>query len=190
MSRWEPNAADRLGQAAVDLFTDRGYEDVTVAEIAERAGLTKRTFFRHFADKREVLFGGQDAYRGLFADAIAGAPAGATPLEAIGAALAAFAVGFAAERREFLAKRQAVITCNPDLRERDLLKAAALTAAMSEALVKRGVKQPTASLAAQVGAIALGDAFVRWLQPGNRTSMAKLAEQALRRLGAATVDLR
>lgn len=190
MSRWEPNAAQRLSEAAVQLFIDSEYEDVTVAEIAERAGLTKRTFFRHFADKREVLFSGEDAYRGLFADAIAAAPAEATPLQSIGEALAAFAAGFASDRREFLAKRQAVITGNPDLRERDLLKAAALTAAMSEALVERGVSQPTASLAAHVGALALRDAFSRWLQPGNRTSMATLAKQALRRLSAAAEDLR
>jgi AcrR family transcriptional regulator len=190
MSRWEPNAAARLGVAAVELFADRGYENVTVVEIAERAGLTKRTFFRHFADKREILFRGQDAYREMFAEAIAGAPANATPMEAIAATLAAFAAGFADDRREFLAKRQAVIAGNSDLKERDLLKAAALTEAMADALAKRGVKPPTAKLAAQVGALAFDDALHRWLQPGNRKSMAKLAEQALRQLGAAMEALR
>lgn len=190
MSRWEPNAAERLGVAAVELFADRGYENVTVVEIAERAGLTKRTFFRHFADKREILFRGQDAYREMFADAIAGAPAGATPMEAIGAALAAFAARFADDSREFVAKRQAVIDGNPNLKERDLLKASALTAAMADALVARGVKPPTANLAATVGALALGDAFQLWLQPGNRKSMAKLAEQALQQLGTAVDELR
>ena len=190
MSRWAPNAAERLGVAAVELFAERGYDDVTVVEIAERAGLAKRTFFRHFTDKREILFRGQDAYRQMFADAIAGAPAEASPMEAIGAALAAFAAGLADDRREFLAQRQAVIASNSDLKERDLLKAAALTAAMADALVARGVKPPTASLAANVGALALGDAFQRWLQPGNRKSMAKLAEQALRQLGTAVAALR
>jgi AcrR family transcriptional regulator len=190
MSRWEPNAAQRLGVAAVELFADRGYEDVTVVEIAERAGLAKRTFFRHFADKREILFGGQDAYREMFAVAIAAAPAGATPMEAIGAALAGFADGFADDRRDFLAERQAVIAANSDLKERDLLKAAALTAAMADALVARGVKPPTANLAANIGALAFADAFQRWLEPGNRRSMAKLAEQSLRKLGAAIDELR
>jgi AcrR family transcriptional regulator len=190
MSRWEPNAAERLGVAAVELFADRGYEDVTVVEIAERAGLTKRTFFRHFADKREILFRGQDAYREMFADAIARAPAEASPMEAIGAALAAFAAGFADDRREFLAKRQAVIAANSDLKERDLLKAAALTAAMADALVARGVTPPTANLAANIGALAFADAFQRWLQPGNRKSMTKLAEQALRHLDTAIEGLR
>ncbi len=176
--------------AAVELFAARGYEHVSVVEIAERAGLTKRTFFRHFADKREILSSGQDAYREMFATAIAGAPAEATPIEAIGAALAAFADGLADDRREFLAKRQAVIADNPELQERDLLKSAALTTAMADALVARGVEQCTASVAANIGALALGDAFHRWLQPSNRTSMARLAEQALRDLMAAIETLR
>src|SRR3954452_24516919 len=89
MSRWEPNARERLGRAAVESFLERGYDAVTVAEITERAGLTKRTFFRHFGDKREVLFAGQDILSGLLADAIAAPPASATPIEAISAALTA-----------------------------------------------------------------------------------------------------
>lgn len=190
MSRWEPNAAERLGAAAVELFADRGYDTVTVVEIAERAGLTKRTFFRHFADKREILFRGQDAYCDMFADAIAGAPAEAGPMEAIGAALTAFAAGFADDRREFVAKRQAVIDANAELKERDLLKASALTGAMADALVARGVEPSVANLAANVGALALGDAFQRWLRPGNRKSMNALAQQALRRFDAAIEALR
>jgi AcrR family transcriptional regulator len=190
MSRWEPNAPERLVGAAVELFVDRAYESVTVAEIAERAGLTKRTFFRHFADKREVLFGGQEVHRRLFADAIAGAPDSATPLEAIGAGLAAFAAGFGEERRDFLAKRQAIIGANPDLQERELLKRAELTAVMAEALGERGVTEPTASLAAQVGALALSAAYLRWLEPANRQTLTKVAEQALRELSAATEALR
>lgn len=190
MSRWEPNAAERLGAAAVELFAERGYEDVTVVEIAERAGLTKRTFFRHFADKREILFRGQDAYRDMFADAIARAPDGAGPMEAVETALGAFAAGFADDRREFVAKRQAVIDANPELKERDLLKAAALTTAMVDALVARGVKPPVANLAANFGALALSDAFQSWLQPGNRKSMTTLVQQALRDLDTAIEALR
>ncbi|MBY0291351.1 MAG: TetR/AcrR family transcriptional regulator [Mycobacteriaceae bacterium] len=189
MSRWEPNAAERLAVAAVELFTDRGYEDVTVVEIAERAGLTKRTFFRHFADKREILFRGQDSYRVMFANAIADAPRDASPMEAIGAALAVFATGFVNDRRGFLARRQAVIERNSDLKERDLLKAAALTTAMSDALVARGIKAQTARVAAQLGVLAAGDAFQRWLQPANRTSMPALVRQSLRRLDKAIDEL-
>ena len=182
MGRWEPDAAARLGAAAVELFADRGYDDVTVVEIAERAGLTKRTFFRHFTDKREVLFGGQEAYREIFADAILGAPAGATPLQAIGAALAAFAISVTNDRREFLATRQAVIANTPDLKERDLLKAGALTAAMADALCARGTNQLEARLTAQLGALALGDAFERWLAPANDQPLPALTEQALQQL--------
>jgi AcrR family transcriptional regulator len=190
MSRWEPNAPERLVQAAMELFADRGYDSVTIAEIAERAGLTKRTFFRHFADKREILFGGQEMYRRLFADAIAGAPASATPLEAIGAGLQAFAADFGPERRDFGAKRQAMIAGNSELQERELLKRAALTAVMAEALRERGVKEPTASLAAQVGNLALSAAYLCWLEPANRRTLTELAEQALRDLSAATGALR
>src|SRR5206468_12417027 len=101
MSRWEPNARERLVRAAVESFLDRGYDNVTVAEITERAGLTKRTFFRHFADKREVLFAGQEPLSRMFAEAIAGAPGSATPIEAIAAALEAPSAVFGPDRREW-----------------------------------------------------------------------------------------
>src|ERR1039458_8546224 len=73
MARWEPNARERLVRAALDLFTEQGYDATTVNEIADRAGLTKTTFFRHFPDKREVLFAGQDVHARLLADAITAA---------------------------------------------------------------------------------------------------------------------
>ena len=89
MGRWEPNARGRLEQAAMELFIERGFEQTTVAEIAERAGLTERTFFRHFADKREVLFWGQGALQDLLVSAVAGAPDSAAPIDAVAAALEA-----------------------------------------------------------------------------------------------------
>src|ERR1700728_2373409 len=89
MSRWEPNARGRLEQAAMELYGERGFEQTTVAEIAARAGLTERTFFRHFADKREVLFAGADALRELLVDTVAKAPASATPIDAAAAGLQA-----------------------------------------------------------------------------------------------------
>src|ERR1700679_869905 len=88
MARWQSNAPQRLALAALDLFAVRGYENTTVIDIAQRAGLTKSTFFRHFQDKREVLFG-DGTMNALLADAIAAAPAAATPLEAVAQALAA-----------------------------------------------------------------------------------------------------
>src|SRR5262245_30621874 len=110
MGRWEPNARERLVRAALDLFTERGYEATTVNEIAERAGgLTKTTFFRHFADKREVLFAGQEIPRRLMSAAIAAAPDAATPLQAVAAALDAITETFTDDRREFSARLLAVL---------------------------------------------------------------------------------
>jgi len=177
-------------RAAMELFIERGYGDATVAEIAERAGLTKRTFFRHFADKREILFNDQEALRRLFADAITGAPATATPMEAIGVGLAVFAADLGDEQRGFPAQRQAIIDANPDLQERELLKRAALTAVMAEALCERGVEELTASIAAQLGALAFNAAFLRWLEPANQQTLPELAEKTLRELTAATEALR
>ena len=79
MTRWEPGAPERLAQAALELYAERGFEQTTVAEIAKRAGLTERTFFRHFTDKREVLFAGQDDFQRLFVTEVEAAPADATP---------------------------------------------------------------------------------------------------------------
>src|SRR3954453_20547743 len=94
VSRWEPNARGRLEQAALELFGERGFEQTTVEDIAERAGLTKRTFFRHFSDKREVLFGGADEFKELFMKGLARAPASAAPIEAIAMTLEAVAAAF------------------------------------------------------------------------------------------------
>ena len=145
MARWQPNASERLVLAALDLFAERGYENTTVIEIAERAGLTKSTFFRHFPDKREVLFGG-DTMAGLLVEGIAAAPAGATPLEAVAHALDVIGrEAFTPERREFGARRRAVIAANPELQEREALKGLGLTASMIDALERRGVPDLTAA---------------------------------------------
>src|SRR6185437_15971298 len=98
MARWEPNARERLERAALTLFAEDGYDATTVAEIADRAGLTKSTFFRHFADKREVLFGGQDLLVGLFSEAIRIAPPTATTADCLSAALNASDAPFTPER--------------------------------------------------------------------------------------------
>src|SRR5579863_6638104 len=99
VSRWAPAARERLETAALDLFVERGYEETTVAQIADRAGLNRATFFRHFADKREILFGGEDVLAGLFADAIRAAPAGVTLTGCLRAALAAAEVAMTPQRR-------------------------------------------------------------------------------------------
>src|ERR1700683_4377191 len=122
MARWEPDATQRLVAAALALFTEQGYDDTTVAQIADRAGLTKTTFFRHFPDKREVLFAGQDVHARILADAIAAAPSPATPLEAVGAALDALAATFTNDRREFSARLMPVIAGHTELQERAVFK--------------------------------------------------------------------
>ncbi|GHG11764.1 MULTISPECIES: TetR/AcrR family transcriptional regulator [Amycolatopsis] len=189
MSRWEPNTRVRLLDAALDLFGERGYDSVTVAEIAERAGLTKRTFFRHFSDKREVLFAGQEVLSRLFAEAIADAPASATPIEAVAAALQAAATPFGPQRRDRARQVQAVVAGHSDLRERELLKLATLRAAMADALSARGVPAPTATLAAEIGGLAFTTGFARWVAPGNEREFGELAGEALDELMAATTAL-
>ncbi len=181
MSRWEPNARGRLEQAALDLYQERGFEQTMVTEIAERAGLTERTFFRYFADKREVLFGSQDMLRTLFVSAIEAAPASATPLDAIITALEAATPMFQ-ERHTLVRQRQAVIAANPELQERELLKGALLTSAMAEALRRRGVTDPAASLAAEVGVIAFKTAFDRWVSEPNAQDLSRLIRASLDQL--------
>src|SRR5215831_17887502 len=141
--RWQPNARGRLEEAAMQLYRDRGFEQTTVADIAECAGLTERTFFRYFADKPEVLFSGAAALEELMVNAATAAPASAGPLEADAAAQ------LLQERREFSRHRQAVITANPELQERELKKMAALAAALANALRRRGVGDPAAGLSAE-----------------------------------------
>src|SRR5271157_4832944 len=141
MGRWEPNARGRLMQAAFALYGERGFEQTTVAEIAERAGLTERTFFRHFADKREVLFAGADALRELLVDTVASAPASLAPIEAAAAGLEA-AGAFIQEGRELSQQRQAIIAASAELQERELIKLASLASALAAALRRRGVDDP------------------------------------------------
>jgi AcrR family transcriptional regulator len=138
MSRWEPNARGRLEQAALDLYVERGFEQTTVAEIAERAGLTERTFFRHFADKREVLFAGADALRELLVSTVTGAPDSAAPIDAVAAALEA-AGAFIQEGGELARQRQAIIAASAELQERELIKLASLASALADALRGRGL---------------------------------------------------
>ncbi len=185
MSRWEPNARGRLEQAALQLYQERGFDQTTVAEIAERAGLTERTFFRYFADKREVLFWGQDRLREVYMNAIASAPRSATPLEAVAAALQAVTPIFE-ERRERARQRQAVIAANPSLEERELQKRAILGAAMTGALRQRGVPEPTASLAADIGVIAFKTAYARWISDAGNPDLSQLIRESLDQLRAIT----
>jgi AcrR family transcriptional regulator len=183
MSRWEPDARGRLQQAAVELYVERGFEQTTVAEIAQRAGLTERTFFRHFADKREVLFWGASALQELFVTKVAGAPEATTPLDAVGVALSA-AAEVLQERPDYSRERQAVIDANPGLQERELIKMASLGAATAEALRRRGVAEPAASLTAEAGIAVFKVAFERWIRDPGRQEFTALIQDSLAELRA------
>jgi len=188
MGRWEPNARGRLEQAAMELFIERGFEQTTVAEIAGRAGLTERTFFRHFADKREVLFWGQDALRELLVSAVAAAPDSLAPIDAVAAALES-AGALLQERREYARRRQAVIAANTGLRERELIKLASLASALADALRRRGVTDPAASLTAEAGIAVFKIAFERWVSDTGEADLPQLIRAALGDLRAVTAGV-
>jgi AcrR family transcriptional regulator len=186
MARWQPNASERLAQAALELFAERGYENTTVIDIAHRAGLTKSTFFRHFQDKREVLFS-DGTMTGLLAGAIAAAPATATPLEAVAHALDAVGrEAFTPARREFIARRRAVIAANPELQEREALKGLGLTASMTGALKRRGIPDLTSYVAAELGALAWKIAYERWSDTATGDGFSEAARRALGEVQAAS----
>jgi AcrR family transcriptional regulator len=172
VARWEPNARERLERAALALFVEHGYDATTVAEIADRAGLTKSTFFRHFTDKREVLFGGQDMLTQLFSDAIRTAPPAATTVDCLAAAL-----------------ESAAVAANSELQERELLKRARFASAMADALRARGAGDVAARLAAEVGVLAFSTAYARWAAPENRHPFSDIARAALRDLQACATTL-
>jgi len=185
MGRWEPNARGRLEQAAMELFIERGFEQATVTDIARRAGLTQRTFFRHFADKREVLFWGQGALQELLVSTVACAPASAAPIDAVAAALEAAGASLQ-ERHEHARQRQAIINANPELRERELIKLATLASAIAEALRHRGVSNPAASLTAEAGIAVFKVAFERWVSDPGQPDLPKIIRQSLDDLRAVT----
>ena len=183
MGRWEPDARGRLAKAALALYAEQGFEKTTVAEIAKQAGLTERTFFRQFADKREVLFYGMEMLRDLLVRAVADAPASATAMDAVGAAFQA-AGAVLQENPERVRLRDAVVSANAELRERELIKLAAFASAVAAALRDRGVPEPAASLAAETGVAVFKVAFARWAsEPGQpdlpgtfREAMAELRD--------------
>ena len=171
--------------AAVDLFTEQGYDATTVAEIAERAGVTKSTFFRHFPDKRELLVAGQETLSRLLAEGIAEAPAGATPLEAVAAGLARASTAMGPVNRDMGPRLKAAIATSAELQERDALKSVSLAAAMTTALTTRGVPGPTAALAGELGLLAFKRGYAEW-SDGDRDTGDDLAPYTL----AALDDLR
>ena len=155
-------------------------------EIARSVGLTERTFFRHFTDKREVLFDGQELLQQHFVDAVTAAPPTEAPLELVASALAATAELFTADRRDWSRQRQGVIAANPPLRERELLKMAALSAAVTEALRARGIPDPAATLAAQSGITVFEVAFLQWISDNEKRTLAEVELETFEQLRALT----
>jgi AcrR family transcriptional regulator len=183
MSRWEPNARGRLEEAALELYSERGFDQTTVAEIAERAGLTERTFFRHFADKREVLFAGEGMLDAIVTSAVAESAESVGPIDAVAEGLAAVGEMFRG-RRDHARRRQAVIAANPELQERELIKLSRLAAATAEELRRRGVSAPTASLTAEAAIAVFKVAFELWIADRTGRELSVVIDESIDELKA------
>jgi AcrR family transcriptional regulator len=191
MARWEPGARERIVLAAVDLFTEQGYDDTTVAQIAERAGITKSTFFRHFPDKRELLAAGQETLSRLLTEGIAEAPEGSSPLEAIAAGLERVSGEMGPMNRELGPRLKAAVAASAELQERSALKSVGMAAAMTAALLARGVPDPTAHLAAELGVLAFKRGFAEWseMERDRTDALAPYTLAALDELRTASASL-
>ena len=187
MSRWEADSRGRLEQAALALYGERGFDNTTVAEIAARAGVTERTFFRHFADKREVLFPpeGSQYLQELLVGAVAAAPASLAPLDAIAAGLVAAGAPLQA-RRAGARQRAAIITATPELRERELIKLTAWSAALTDTLRQRGLGDAAARLTAEVAIAVFRIAFDRWIEDTADHDLSRFIRESLDQLKAVT----
>jgi AcrR family transcriptional regulator len=184
MGRWQPDSRGRLQEAALALYSERGFDQTTAAQIAARAGLTERTFFRHFADKREVLFAGSALLKERIVAAVAGAPGADGPLDAVACGLAAGAAMLGEFRRDLSRQRQAVIVANPELRERELAKLADYATAVTEALRQRGVDDPQAGLAAETGMTVFRVAIERWSSGADDRDLADVMRDSMAGLRA------
>jgi len=186
MGRWEPNARGRLEQSAMEFYIERGFEQTTVAEIAKRAGLTERTFFRHFTDKREVLFAGAVSLEDLLVSAVTNAPPDLAPIDAAAAGLEA-AGALLQQRRAFARQRQTIIAANAELRERELIKLASLSAALADTLQRRGVGDTAAKLTAEVAIAVFKIAFECWItEARQRDPLPQIIRKSLDELKAVT----
>lgn len=183
MPRWEPDARIRLQQAALALYHEHGFDATTVEQIAERASLTKRTFFRHFADKREVLFAGGEDLEGLIVRAVRSAPPSVGALDAVALGLEALAAKFDAQGEPAM-RLFRIVRASPDLWERQLIKFASMAQAVARALRARGVRDPAAILAAESGITALRVASDRWIRNTRKESLRDLIREALSELRA------
>jgi len=190
MARWEPDARGRLEKAALDVFRERGYAHTTVGDIAERAGLTERTFFRYFTDKREVLFSGSKELEKSILELVVNAPVGAPPLDVVASALETAGAALQS-RRDFadVRARHAIVTEHAEVRERELIKLASLATTVTQALHARGVQEPAASLVAEAGIAAFKIGFERWISAKKPGELAKHIRAAVDVLKAVTATV-
>ena len=169
----------------MDLYAERGYDQTTVAEIAERAGVTERTFFRHFADKREVLFDASGRLEEALVIGVAGSPPSAVPIEAIAQGLEAAATLLQERRgRDFARRRQSIIAANPELQERELIKLASMATAVTGALRARGFADPASSLGGEISIAVFRTAFKRWIDDARNRDFQQLIGESLEALTA------
>ncbi len=185
MVRWQPDSRNRLEESAMALYAERGFDQTTVTEIAERAGLTERTFFRYYADKREVLFGGAALLQELMVNAVASAPEGTSPIDAVTFALDA-AADLLKHRPDYAKRRYDIIVASAELRERELIKLANLGLALAGALRARGVPEPAASLTAEAGITVFKVSFDAWVTGPKGQELSALMHATLESLRAAT----
>ena len=184
MGRWQPDSRGRLQEAALALFAERGFDHTTTAHVASRAGLTERTFFRHFADKREVLFGGSVILQERLVAGVAAAPVEAGPLEAVACGLAAAAAMLGEFRRDLSRLRHTIVTTTPELRERELAKLADYATAITTALHDRGIADHQAALAADLGMTVLRTATERWSSGADDRDLADVMHDTMAELRA------
>lgn len=184
MVRWAPGTQQRLQDAALELFATRGYDQTTATDIAQAVGLTERTFFRHFADKREVLFHGQQMLTDAFLAGLDDAPHGAAPIHLAVSALRSSSQFFDDERRPHSRLRQSVIDANPALQEREALKLVGLGRDLGAALREQGVDDTVADVSAQIAVMAFGIAFAQWIAEGEQRSFETIAMDVIREVVA------
>ena len=170
----------------MELYAEGGFEHTTVAEIAARAGLTERTFFRHFADKREVLFSGAVAFREFLVAEVDVAPPDVPPLEVVTAAFSSASDAFFEERRDLVRGRQAIIDANVELQERERIKMASVASTLADALHLRGVGEPAAGLAAEAGVVVFTIAFDEWVRAAGGTTLSERIWALIEELRALT----
>ena len=188
VSRWQPDARERLERAALELFVDQGFAERTVPQITARAGLTTRTFFRHFADKREVLFGVEEELPALVARLMADAPASLPPLELVEQGLQTIAATRFQGQHQYLRARDRVIQADQGLREREMRKLSVLSEAIAQGFRRRRVDELTSALTAQIAVAVFSVTLNRWLDQDVEQPLADLFHDTLQALRAVTAE--